>query len=324
MIRIRTASRLHFGLLSIPAAGDGQKTTLPPRHFGGAGLMIERPGIELSIAPAAQFSAAGPCADRAIAFAQGCSAALCLGQPFHVQVHDAAAEHVGLGTGTQLGLAIARGIVELTGAPRRDAVSLAPLVGRGRRSAVGIHGFDHGGLVVEAGKANPAAVAPLIGRWDFPPEWRILLILPADAKIMHGQRELDAFTALARCPCDPRNTDALSRLILLGLIPALLERDLPAFSEALYEYNRLVGTMFAPAQGGIYASAPCAAIVQAVRDFGISGVGQSSWGPAIFAVVHASESAQIRDRLGRQFPASSFIETAACNRGAEVVAEPGT
>ncbi len=56
-LRIRTASRLHFGLL-----GWGPQA---PRQFGGIGLMIEAPGIELLAELAANWSFAGPLADRA-------------------------------------------------------------------------------------------------------------------------------------------------------------------------------------------------------------------------------------------------------------------
>ena len=60
--RIRTASRLHFGLLSF---GQTER-----RQFGGVGLMVQRPGLELSAAPAEEFSVEGPAAERIWAFAR--------------------------------------------------------------------------------------------------------------------------------------------------------------------------------------------------------------------------------------------------------------
>ncbi len=46
-IRIRTPSRLHFGLLGWgPQAG---------RQFGGVGLMIDSPGIDLLVEPASSW-----------------------------------------------------------------------------------------------------------------------------------------------------------------------------------------------------------------------------------------------------------------------------
>ena len=52
MLRIRTASRLHFGLFVLPAEGEvfrdrHEKPALPARRFGGVGMMIESPGLVL-------------------------------------------------------------------------------------------------------------------------------------------------------------------------------------------------------------------------------------------------------------------------------------
>ena len=53
-IRIRTPSRLHFGLL-----GWGPQAA---RQFGGVGLMIEDPGLELIGETAAEWTFEGPLA----------------------------------------------------------------------------------------------------------------------------------------------------------------------------------------------------------------------------------------------------------------------
>lgn len=329
MIRIRTPSRLHFGLLSIPAEGTSPwlnqegDATLPRRHFGGVGLMIERPGIELTLETAQVWSAEGPLAERALAVGQKYCAAVGIDVPFHLSIAEAAPEHAGLGTGTQLGLAVARALAEWTQQPERDAVTLARHVGRGKRSALGVHGFDHGGFLVEAGKTTEAAIAPLIGRWDFPSDWRVVLIVPRGLQGTHGPREVDAFAELARRKSDDRTTEVLSRIVLLGLIPALLERDLPTFGEALYDYNRRVGALFQPAQGDLYADPRGAEIVKAVRELGIPGVGQSSWGPAIFVIVNEGETSGLCDWLAKtmQIKPDEIIVTRACKRGAELCTE---
>jgi predicted sugar kinase len=67
MIRVATASRLHFGLLGLAAATERWHDregapTLPARTFGGVGLMVERPGIILRAEPADAWSAVGPLA----------------------------------------------------------------------------------------------------------------------------------------------------------------------------------------------------------------------------------------------------------------------
>ena len=55
-LRIRTSSRLHFGLL-----GWGPEVA---RQFGGIGLMIDSPAIELSVEPASEWASLGPLAAR--------------------------------------------------------------------------------------------------------------------------------------------------------------------------------------------------------------------------------------------------------------------
>src|SRR5205823_6018839 len=74
-------------------------------------------------------------------------------------------------------------------------------------------------------------------------------------------------------------TDRLCRLVLLGLLPAVVERNLNDFGEALAELQQLVGRCFASAQGGIYARPELDLIVAELRSQGLQGVGQSSWGP---------------------------------------------
>lgn len=327
MIRIRTPSRLHFGLMSIPGEGASAwanqegEATLPRRHFGGVGLMIERPGIELTVAPAKSWSAEGHLADRALAFAQTYCAAVGIDGAFHLNIAAAAAEHAGLGAGTQLGLAVARALAEITQQPNRDAVTLARHVGRGKRSALGVHGFAQGGFLVEPGKNAEGAIAPLVGRWDFPAEWSVVLVVPRGVQGTHGAPELDAFAELARRQCDDRATEILSRIVLLGLIPALLEHDLPGFGEALYDYNRRAGALFQATQGGCYADAGAAAIIKTVRALGIRGVGQSSWGPTIFLIVEESLAAGVCAQLEIAIPSAEIIVTRACNRAAVMSTE---
>jgi beta-ribofuranosylaminobenzene 5'-phosphate synthase len=323
MIRIRTPSRLHFGLFSLPTDGASAwlnqegKPILLRREFGGVGLMIERPGIELTVDPAKAWSAAGPLAQRALHFARTYCDAVGIEEAIQLRVESAAPEHAGLGTGTQLGLAVARAIAELTDRRERDASTLARCVGRGRRSAIGVHGFELGGFLVEGGKTSDAAISPLLLRHDFPDDWHILLVTPRDWQGSHGRREIEAFSDLATQERDDRSTETLCRLVLLGLLPALMERDFPAFGEALYDFNRRAGEMFQPAQGGLYAHPRIEEIVKILRGAGVKGVGQSSWGPTIFAVVAAEQMTEIPDWLiGKKgIKPDEIIVTPARNRG---------
>lgn len=306
MTRVRTGSRLHLGLLSLPRQGERWPDRLgelvfPARWFGGVGLMIDAPGVVVRVEPAEAWSAEGPLAARALEFAQ--RVVTSLGQaelpPRRIVVEEAAREHVGLGTGTQLGLAVGRALLSSwhRNAPMEE---LSDLVGRGLRSALGVHGFAQGGFLVEGGKSAGQHLSPLVARMEFPRDWRVLVIVPREPPGCHGHSERAAFERLS---ASVATSEALCRLVLLGLLPALAEGDLEAFGEAAYDFNARVGETFAVAQGGVYASPRVAELVAFLRGEGVRGVGQSSWGPGVFAFVGDEEraatlAARVRQRFG--------------------------
>jgi beta-ribofuranosylaminobenzene 5'-phosphate synthase len=315
MARVRTGSRLHFGVFALSAAEGGPgywpnsegEPVLPARWFGGAGLMVESPGLELHAEPAASWSAQGPLADRALSFAQQFAATLPECPPHRITVERAPPEHVGLGTGTQLGMAVAKALAGSCGGGGMSAAELAWRVGRGRRSALGVYGFERGGFLVEAGKRGGEALAPLVAQAELPPEWRVVLIVPPWGRGLHGEHEIEALNLLQTDPDALQRTDALCRLVLLGMLPALAEKDFEGFGEAVYDFNRRVGEAFRPVQGGLYSNPRTENVVAHLRSKGVRGVGQSSWGPAVFAFTDDEEhavslAAEVRQRfdLGRE------------------------
>jgi beta-ribofuranosylaminobenzene 5'-phosphate synthase len=277
MTRVVAPARLHFGLLAVPVAGDPDP---PARQFGGVGLMIAEPCVTLRVSQAQEWSATGPEAARALSFVRTFAASLPDLPPHAIEVESCPEPHAGLGSGTALALAVAKALAVEAGHGDWPATELAVRVGRGLRSAVGVHGFEHGGLIVEAGKLPGEAVAPLVGRYEFPAEWRVVLARPAGAPAWHGARERGAFARLGR----NNPTDALCRIVLTGMLPALAARDLDAFGEALHEYNARAGEAFAAEQGGPYAGPAVTELVESLKGAGVKGVGQSSWGPTVFAV----------------------------------------
>jgi beta-RFAP synthase len=330
MIVVEAPSRLHFGLLSFPA---GQywpnhlgEESISARRFGGVGLMIGSPGLSLRLRPAKDWSARGPLADRALAFARGFSESLKAkgsgipDQPQHILINRSAPEHIGLGTGTQLALSVARGLSEAWKLPVKP-VDLCLRVGRGARSALGFHGFFQGGLLVEAGQTSDSKISPLVTRLPFPEAWRIVLVVPSWKMGIHGVEESDAFRQLLSDGIPLQQIERLCRLTLLGLLPALVELDFKSFGEALFDYNSLAGEAFTKAQGGTYASPRITELIQFIRGQGIAGVGQSSWGPTVFAIVEDESrgekvARQVRETFGLQ--ENEVLVTTACNQGATV------
>ncbi len=328
MSRVTAPARLHFGLLSLLAEGEEfwpdrhGAPVLPARRFGGVGLMVEAPALRLRAERARDWSAEGPLAQRALAFARRFAGTVMEETlpPHHLVVEAAPPEHCGFGTGTQLGLAVARALAIASLRPELGAVELARRMGRGLRSALGVHGFARGGFLVEAAKRADDEVSPLVARLPFPEPWRVVLAVPPSGPAVHGERERQAFRDLRVGPA----TDVLCRLVLLGMLPALAERDEEAFGEALHDFNARAGETFAAAQGGTYAGPGVAELVAFIRRQGVRGVGQSSWGPAVFAVVGDEDRADdLARRLRREFaPGTEVFVTRGCNHGAEVGTSP--
>jgi len=310
MIRVTAPSRLHFGLLHVPTAGE----PVGLRRYGGLGLMLRQPGVSVTVEDAGEWSAEGPSSDRALTVAKRVAAQLQSGRAFRIVVEACPPEHVGLGVGTQLSLAVAEAVCRLLSERPYSADECAKLAGRGERSRIGIEGYRNGGLLLDGGQHADAAGSSLIlSRQPWPSAWRVLLLRPAISERWHGDRERLAFAR----PRDPdenlRITERLCRLALLGVLPAFAERDLPTFGEALHEYNRLAGEVFADDQGGPYAGAAVAGLIGWLRTRGIRGVGQTSWGPTVFAMV---ESVTVAEALLRDVKdARTNVESAIISEG---------
>jgi beta-ribofuranosylaminobenzene 5'-phosphate synthase len=314
---VRTPSRLHFGLLGWgPEAG---------RQFGGLGLMIESPAIELTVEPAPSLVVQGPLADRVQRIVGNLQDRLAAGglppRPVSIRIIEAPPEHIGLGVGTQLSLAIAAALLRLAGAPVPTAEELGRLTGRGRRSGIGLHGFHHGGFLVDGGRRADGDIPPLIARSPFPEDWSVLFVRPPGSRGLHGPEEVRAFAELP--PIGEPRTERLCRIVLLGILPAIAERDLSGFGSALEELQEQVGASFAPAQGGLYSSPRAGDVIRELHRAGFVGCGQTSWGPSLYGFSDRSrtEISERMDALRRclGLDPDALIVTRASNRGASIV-----
>src|SRR5262249_33145928 len=311
MTRVSTGSRLHFGLFRLPPKGPWPTGE---RFYGGVGMMVERPGVRVAVESTAEWSASGPLAERALTIARRCAAArVGLSRPHRITVEECAPQHAGLGTGTQLSLAVGRALATSCGVGQLAAADLARLTGRGRRSAVGTRGFECGGLLLDGGKRSPEEVAPLAARADFPAGWRLLLLTPADATSRwHGRGEDEALAAAGTA-----TDDALRDLAHHALLPAVTRAGLAAFGGALFEFNARAAEPFRTAPGGTYFPAT-AKTVEWLRGGGVRGAGQSSWGPTAFGVVGDIDEAEAVAAAARRQWGDSITVVVTCgrNRGA--------
>ena len=277
MIRVSAPTRLHFGLVQVPSLGA------TARQFGGCGLMLAEPRVAIQVERASQWCAQGPESTRALQFARRVAEKLMISEPLGIKVDACPPGHTGLGVGTALGLAIARGITVLQSRHEAAADELAALTGRGERSAVGVRGAGVGGFIIDGGRAPNGGVGLLLARLNFP-DWPVVLMRPVGPAAWHGQAEQTAFDR-PRDPVASTGTAAqMAHTLLLGIWPAILERDYPAFAEAIVRYNRLAGEPFAADQGGVYSSPDAERLIQVARHSGGLAAGQSSWGPTLFAI----------------------------------------
>ena len=281
---VRAPARLHFGVLDL--RGD------LGRRFGGLGAAVEEPGLELVVRPASALVSSGPDSERALAFARAFLAHHGLSAGASIEVRRALPSHAGLGSGTQLGLAVGRGLASLLGVPVPSAAELAAAVGRGARSAIGTFVFAEGGFVLEGGRRDGGGLAPSLLRRPMPAAWRCVVVVPVAPAGLSGDTEAMAFRTLPAPPAS--EVERVAHLVLMGMLPALVEERLTEFGAALSEVQRLTGGWFAPSQGGAFAPGPTAAVVQALRAAGAQGVGQSSWGPTVYALAATDQEA---DRL---------------------------
>jgi len=285
-VAVTAPARLHLGFLDMNG-GLG-------RRFGGLGLAIDRPRTRLSIRRAARAAAEGPEAERAARHVAVLARQFGLTQHYDVTVHEAIPQHAGLGSGTQLALALATAVRHLEGLPRDDSND-ALLLQRGARSGVGIGLFERGGLIVDGGRGPLTAAPPIVARMEFPPEWRVIIVLDPRLQGVHGAAEQAAFASLAECSAS--SAGEICRVVLLKALPALKEADIGSFGEAIARIQEIAGDYFAPAQGGArYTSAAVGRVMEELRCHGAHGTGQSSWGPTGFAfAASAREAERLRD-----------------------------
>jgi beta-ribofuranosylaminobenzene 5'-phosphate synthase len=277
---VEAPARLHFGVLDLRGSLG--------RWFGGIGAAAPAPTLLVSACRSDTIEVDGEAADRAHDFATRFLAHHHLTRGARLHVHRSLPAHAGLGSGTQLALAVARALAELYQL-EADAPSLARAVGRARRSAIGTWTFADGGLVVEGGRHRERdECGPLLVRLAFPPTWRCVVAVPDAVPALHGDAEAAAFAHLAAPP--EHDVARVAHLVLMALLPALAEADLATFGAALTEIQEITGRWFAAVQGSTFAPGPSHALVRCMAESGASGVGQSSWGPTVYGIVDGEEA----------------------------------
>lgn len=310
-VSVIAPARLHMGFFDLSGSLD--------RHFGSIGVALNEHATQLSLTSALQRNIMGPSAQRADKCLTLMCQALNVSDKLNVIIESAIPEHVGLGSGTQMSLAIGSALNAFygLGLTVRD---IAALMDRGLRSGIGIGVFEQGGLVVDGGRGEKTITPPVIVHLDIPEDWRFILVLDKRGQGLHGQQEIEAFKALPLFP--KQEAERLCYLLLMQGLPAVAENDIANFGAVITQLQRSVGEHFASAQGGIFTSPEVAMAMAWLAEQGAVAIGQTSWGPTGFCVVDGVDLAEtiVQDATKKfaHVDTLSFIMASARNSGGDV------
>ncbi|MGR9037326.1 MAG: beta-ribofuranosylaminobenzene 5'-phosphate synthase family protein [Gammaproteobacteria bacterium] len=313
-VSVFAPARLHMGFLDLSGALG--------RHFGSIGVALNEHATILSLSGSDRCRVVGPSAPRA----RKCVDMLCrsLGVPDNLQItiETAIPEHVGLGSGTQMSLAIGSALNAYygLGLTVRD---IASVMDRGLRSGIGIGVFEKGGLVVDGGRGDHTKTPPLLVHLDMPQNWRFVLVFDKRGQGLHGQKEIQAFQKLP--PFSRQEAERLCYLVLMQGLPAVAENDIVKFGEVITQLQQSVGEYFSSAQGGVFTSPEVAVAMQWLGEQDAVAIGQTSWGPTGFCAVDGPDLAESLTYRARQkfehLDTLSFLTASPRNIGGEVIVD---
>ena len=325
MTRVSAGARLHFGFGNLSLSHE--------RLYGALGVALAEPSVVVEAEPAGRVSVevalAGHDASNAATSADSVAsddpvasdadpasdptsnvrefatrACDLLGvDGATITIEESLPRHAGLGSGTQLALATLAAVARTHDrAPR--ARELAPALGRGGRSGIGVAAFERGGFVLDAGHptARFTTARPELGSWEvpavaarhpIPDDWRFLLVLPDADPGRSGAGEDATMRAVVE-RADPELANRIAGIVTRRVLPAIAEGRPEAFGEAVTKVGRLNGTWYTDEQGGVFRP-PVGDVVDTLSASpSVFGAGQSSWGPAVYGVTDTDHAAAAR------------------------------
>ena len=306
-VSVIAPARLHMGFLDLSGSLG--------RQFGSIGVALNEPVTQLVISASDKKYIENKSVSKYLTIF--CKA-FDVSDALNIAIVETIPEHIGLGSGTQMALAVGAGLNAFYDL-KLSVRDIAAVMDRGLRSGIGIGVFEQGGFVVDGGRGENTITPPMLAHFDVPENWRFILVFDKRGQGLHGQQEIQAFKTL---PPFPRSeVERLSYLLLMQALPAIAEKDLARFGDVITELQRAVGEHFSPAQGGIFSSGDVAESMSWLANRGAVAVGQTSWGPTGFCLV---ENAEIAENLIQSAQASFsktsliFSVVSARNCGGEV------
>lgn len=319
IVRIKTSSRLHLGFMDL----NGNLG----RRYGSIGVSLSAPCTEISVQKHSHLAiqnATEYLAQRLTACVQDFAKHYQINPNVLIQVHNSIPEHKGLGSGTQIALAISTALVHTYGI-KATARDLSSVLGRGKRSSIGLQSFEHGGLIIDSGKkldhnGTPISDPPeTLFRFDFPDEWKFVVIVPEEKQGLSGEQEKKA---IGKLKPSKEISEKICRMVMMQLLPSFMSRDIDKFGNSLTELDRQTGLFFKPVQGGIYSEKLSYTLIEHLLASGAYGAGQSSWGPTVYGLTLKEDSDLLADKmrvyLEKNKVKGSVMVASVCNLGADI------
>lgn len=298
MIKVEAPARLHFGFSNLSLSRS--------RIYGGIGVSVSKPKtvvmaemsneIDITINTDQKYERIQKYVEK--------SADILDIPGAEVKIEKSPKGHVGLGSGTQLALSIFTAVAKSYGS-EPNIRQVAPKLGRGGRSGVGVAAFETGGFLIDSGHSSKSFTRclPKEGKWEVPeilalhylPETRRFIIAIPEAQKIYGKEEekkiqetvFNASSSIA---------EEISSALIDKVLPGAAEEDFEEFSNGIEIVNRLNGSWFSELQGGIYRD-KSQKIIELFRKSEIKSTGQSSWGPAVYGITKESKVDYIMKNL---------------------------
>jgi beta-ribofuranosylaminobenzene 5'-phosphate synthase len=285
---VSTPSRIHITLIDMHG-GSG-------RVDGGIGITLEEPANLLEARQSEDLAVSGVngiVCDQITAVARHVLETIHAGGGVAITVREHVPAHLGLGSGTQRALAVARAVCECYGRTV-TARELAFMVGRGGTSGIGTAAFENGGFIIDGGHRfgnggektifSPSGASrgvrppPVIARHDFPADWRILLAIPDLPAGASGVKESDIFRV--HCPVPLAEVQALCHEVLMRMLPGIAEHDLDLFGSSV---NAVQHLGFKKVELHLQPDV-VPLLMDELRQADAAGAGMSSFGPTVYAI----------------------------------------
>ncbi|MFW9826312.1 MAG: beta-ribofuranosylaminobenzene 5'-phosphate synthase [Candidatus Thorarchaeota archaeon] len=301
-LRITTPCRIHLSLID--------ENGYTGRVDGGIGLMLDRPNVVFEVSNSAkEFKIeAHKYYRESIEVINEIASKVfkrynISNKNFHFNLTRYFPSHVGLGSKTQLSLAIATAITKLKNLNHLTHKDLTKLVERGGTSGIGWRGFETGGFILDGGhdfgtgreketflpssastSANPALT---IFRYNVPENWRFVLVIPNVKKGAYGDEEISVFQNYAPIPRNEVNE--VSHQIIMKIIPGLIKNDLKCFGEGL---ERIQNIGFKKIEIGLQHDI-VKDLLKFFKIYGLKAYGMSSFGPSVVGIVESDSEAEL-------------------------------